>query len=136
MEGTQVHVDWGIDASISLPSGVNSPHDLAHSPRWRRLRFEYSLRDTPCLSSISRGRPVSICIRGVYYRPPHLFEGGYWCFRNLWGIFGPFGYESPRVLRRRLELGRGGSRAVRAGVQRINAQAIKRLVGTLLKFAV
>ena len=30
----------------------------------------------------------------------------------------------------------GGSRAVRAGVQRINAQVIKRLVGTLLKFTV
>jgi hypothetical protein len=35
---------------------------------------------------------------------PHLFKGGYWCLRNLRGIFGPFSYESPRVLRRRLEL--------------------------------
>jgi hypothetical protein len=60
---------------------------------------------------------------------PHLFKGGYWCLRNLRGIFGPFSYESPRVLRRRLELGRGGSRAVRAGVQRI-------FIETLLKFAV
>jgi hypothetical protein len=66
----------------------------------------------------------------------HLFKDDYWCLRKLWGIFWPFGYESPRVLRRRLELGRGGSRAVRAGVYRINARVIKRLVGTLLKFAV
>ena len=29
---TQVQVDWGIDASISS-SSVNSPHNLAHSPR-------------------------------------------------------------------------------------------------------
>jgi hypothetical protein len=72
---------------------------------------------------------------------PHLFKGDFWRLRNLRGIFGPFGYESPAVLRRgvlrrRLELGRGGSRAVRAGMQRINARVIKRLVGTLLKFAV
>ena len=45
-------------------------------------------------------------------------------------------YESPRVLQRRLELSRGGSRAVRAGVQRINARVIKSLVGALLKSAV
>jgi hypothetical protein len=67
---------------------------------------------------------------------PHHFKGGCWCLRNLRGTFGPFGYEGPGVLRRRLELGQGGPRAVRAGVQRINAQVIKRLVGTLLKFAV
>jgi hypothetical protein len=30
----------------------------------------------------------------------------------------------------------GGSRAVHAGMRRINAQVIRRLVGTLLKFAV
>jgi len=51
-------------------------------------------------------------------------------------MFGPFNYESPKVLRRRLELGQGRSRAIHAGVQRINAQVIKRLIGTLLKFAV
>jgi hypothetical protein len=67
---------------------------------------------------------------------PYLFKGDCWCLRNLRGIFGSFGYESPRVLRRRLEVGRGGSRAICAGVQRINAQVIKRLIGTLLKFAV
>jgi len=34
----------------------------------------------------------------------YLFKGDCWCLRNLRGIFKPFGYERPEVLRRRLEL--------------------------------
>jgi hypothetical protein len=67
---------------------------------------------------------------------PHLFMGGYWCLRNLRGIFRLFNHESPSVLWPRPELDPTGSRAVRAGVQRINARVVKRLVGTLLKFVV
>jgi hypothetical protein len=67
---------------------------------------------------------------------PHHFKGGCWRLRNLWGIFEPFCYGSLGVLRRRLELCRGRFRAIRARVQRINGQVVKRLVGTLLKSAV
>jgi hypothetical protein len=45
---------------------------------------------------------VTICMRGcitvlamIVLLTPHLFQGGYWCLRNLRGIFGPFGYASP-----------------------------------------
>src|SRR2546423_13881051 len=76
--------------------------------------------------------------RPRYDRPPHAasFQGRLLVSPESPGIFGPLGYESPRVLRRRLELGRGGSRAVRASVQRINAGFIERFVGTLLKVTV
>ena len=67
---------------------------------------------------------------------PHLFQGDYWCLRNLQGTFKQFSYERPEVLRRRLELAQKGPWAVHAVLQRINGQIIKRLIGTLLKFAV
>jgi len=67
---------------------------------------------------------------------PHLFQGDYWCLRNLQGTFKQFSYERPEVLRRRLELAQRGPRAVRASVQRINGWVMKRLVETLLKFAI
>jgi hypothetical protein len=118
MEGTQVHVDCGIDASISLSSGANSPHDLAHSPGWRRLRFEYSLRDAPYLSSVSRGRPVSICIRTVYYcprydRPPHPtpFRGA------VIGVSGISGEFSGRLVTKAPESFGAGSSSVEGDLE-------------------
>jgi hypothetical protein len=65
-----------------------------------------------------------------------MLQGNYWCLRNLWGTFELFSYERPEVLRRRLELAQRGPRAVRAVVQRVNSQIVKRLIGTLLKLAV
>jgi hypothetical protein len=65
-----------------------------------------------------------------------MLQGNHWCLRNLRGTFELFSYERPEVLRRRLELAQRGPRAVRAVVQRINSQIVKRLIGTLLKLAV
>jgi hypothetical protein len=67
---------------------------------------------------------------------PHHFKGDCWRLRNLQGTFEPFGYGSTGVLRRRFELGRGGRKVVRASVQLINGQVVKRLVGMLLKFVI
>jgi hypothetical protein len=44
-----------------------------------------------------------------------------------------FGYESPGVFGRRLELGRGGPKAVRADVKHINGQDMKSLVEMFFK---
>jgi hypothetical protein len=62
---------------------------------------------------------------------PHIFKSDFWCLRNLQGTFGSLDYGSSGALRRRLKLGRGGPRAVRAGVQRIHARVVKRLIGML-----
>jgi hypothetical protein len=67
---------------------------------------------------------------------PHLFKSDLWRLRNLHGIFELLGSGSSRVLRHRLELGRGALRVVRAGMQRIDRQIINTLVRPLLKSAV
>jgi hypothetical protein len=59
---------------------------------------------------------------------PHIFKSDFWC---LHGTFGSLDYGSSGALRRRLKLGRGGPRAVRADVQRIHARVVKRLIGML-----
>jgi hypothetical protein len=67
---------------------------------------------------------------------PHILKGHCWGLRYLRGLFGPFGYERPEVLRRRLELAQRRPRTDRTGVQRIHGRVVKRLIGMLLKPAV
>jgi len=49
-----------------------------------------------------------ITVVNVIILLPHLFQGDYWCLRNLRGTFKQFNYERPEVLRRRLELAQRG----------------------------
>jgi hypothetical protein len=67
----------------------------------------------------------------------HILKGDCGCFRNLRRIFGPSGFDSPGVLRRRLELGRGRLKAIRASLKHISGRrGMQRRGGLLLKPAV
>jgi hypothetical protein len=67
----------------------------------------------------------------------HILKGDCGCFRNLRRIFGPSDFDSPGVLRRRLELGRGRLKAVRASLKGISGwRGMQRRGGLLLKPAV
>jgi hypothetical protein len=70
-------------------------HQRRHDqrPPRRQLRFEYSHRSAPHLTSVSRGQPAStymgyITVFGVIVLFTHrLFKGDRWCLRNLLGTF-------------------------------------------------
>jgi hypothetical protein len=107
----------------------------------RRLQFESFRCDPPHLSSVGLGdqhhhkREGDVTVVAVIILMPHILKGG-WCVRNLQRNFGPSGYESPRVLRWRLELGQWGPKGVHVGVKRINGRVIKSRGKMLVKFAV